>query len=841
MKTLSDAVTIVEFLARRRNKTLTEEVIEGAIQEAEVPLHLREQVRKYFAPPLDIAPADLIVDSTIRLARCNPTDESPQQYFGGFSRFLVDSRGWPKSTVDTLADTSLKLIRRLPKPDAAPAFQGRGLVVGHIQSGKTANMAALIARAADEGYKLFIVLGGLWRDLRAQTQRRLDQEIAGASDIAADGPYVQHDYTLPRWARLTNSGLEGDFVPGTAMDLSAVTPKLAVIKKNRRIDTFRQWLERSPVPLSQLPAIVIDDEADQGSINTNYGRTDDDGEPIDPSATNRRIRQLLATLPKVVYIGFTATPFANILIDADIPADLYPRDFIATLPEPPGYFGPRKLFGLGLEPSDLSPSPTEDPPLDVIRPLNDDDLDELDRVIEQGGDCPRALQEALLAFILSSCARLARGQDRSHFSMLVHPSQRTHLHRVFAETIREELRLLTAAAIRPHKFSDVISRARKLWDDDFRKTTREANDPSLQNQEFDTIWKFAKSVVEAIEVKVLNVDSPDELDYTDPPKRYVVVGGNRLSRGLTLEGLSISFFTRPANQYDTLLQMGRWFGYRPQYHDLTRIYVQPALADRFAELARVEDELRNDLKKYAEEPDPPSPVELKPIIRRHPTMAVTAPMKMGAARKLAISFQNTIQQTVSFPVENKTTLRKNMEAARALFSHLGRPPKSISEDGMHIWLDVPADAILAFLRSYEFSRDARDVNRELLTGYIESQNGRGELVSWDVILPRGNPNLDPYTWAPGVFTRKIIRAPITATSIGVLSSRGDIAAWRREARRQANDPNRGGLLLYAIDRDSERANGAKFFTSQADAEDIVGLVFAFPESQSNATIEYISQ
>lgn len=838
IKTLYDAVTIVEFLTSRQARS-----VEQAIEEADVPLHLREQVRKYFAPPLDIAPADLIVDSASTLPRCNPTDESPQQYFGGYSRFLIDGRGWAKSTVDTLADTSLKLARWLPKPDGAPAFQGRGLVVGHIQSGKTANMAALIARAADEGYKLFIVLGGLWKDLRAQTQRRLDQEIAGTSDDPAEGPYVQHDVSVPRWARLTRSGLLGDFVPGTAADLNAVTPKLAVIKKNTRIDALRRWLERSPVPLSELPAIIIDDEADQGSINTNYGRTDDDGEDVDPSATNRRIRDLLKALPKVVYIGFTATPFANILIDADVPEDLYPRDFIATLPEPPGYFGPRKLFGLGLEPSDLSPSPTEEPPLNVIRPLTDDDLDELDDVIEHGGDCPRALSEALLAFILSSCARLARGHDRAHFSMLVHPSQRTDLHRVFASTIREELQLLTAAAIRPSKFPDVIGRARDLWDKDFRKVTHQVNDPALPELEFETVWKFAKPVAESIEVKVLNVYSNDELDYTDPPKRYVVVGGNRLSRGLTLEGLSISFFTRTANQYDTLLQMGRWFGYRPQYQDLTRIYVQPTLAERFAELARVEDELRADLRKYAEEPDPPTPLQLKPIIRRHPTMAVTAPMKMGAGRQIAISYENTVQQTVSFPIENKATLRKNMEAARAFISHLGAPARTIgeSDEGPHLWLDVPAESVVEFLRSYEFSRDARDVNRQLLTAYIERQNARRELVTWDIILPRGNPNLDPYAWAQGLITRKVHRAPITPTSIGVLSSRGDIDAWRKDAGRVSSDATRGGLMLYAIDRDSEGRNGLKFFASPSDAEDIVGLVFAFPESESHATIEYISQ
>lgn len=836
IKSLSDAVTIVEFLTARQGRS-----VEQAIEEADVPLHLREQVRKYFAPPLDIAPAELIVDGSGRLPLCDPTAESSQQYFGAFSRFLIDVRGWPKGTVETLSATSLDLVRRLPRPDVAAEYQGRGLVVGHIQSGKTANMAALIARAADEGYRLFIVLGGLWRDLRAQTQRRLDQEIAGTSDDPAEGPYVQHDHNVHRWARLTKSGLGGDFVPGTAIDLSVQTPKLAVIKKNARLDALRRWLHGSPIPLRDLPAIVIDDEADQGSINTNYGRTDDEGEDIDPSATNRRIRDLLRVLPKCVYIGFTATPFANVLIDADIPEDLYPRDFIATLPEPPGYFGPRKLFGLGLEPSDLSPVAAEDAPLDVIRRLEEDDLDELDRTVDGGGDCPGSLSNALLAFILSCCGRLARGHDRAHFSMLVHPSQRTDPHRILAETIGEELQLLKAAAIRPGKFPEVLRRAREMWDADFRRVTREQNDPELTEHDFDTVWKFAKSITESIEVKVLNVYSPDELNYTDPPKRYVVVGGNRLSRGLTLEGLSVSFFTRTANQYDTLLQMGRWFGYRPQYHDLTRIYVESQLAERFAELARVEDELRADLRKYAEQPDPPTPLQLKPLIRNHPTMAVTSPMKMGAGRTINISFENTRSETVAFPVDSKTLLRKNLEAARAFISQLPGDKESTSDEGPHIWRDVPAAQVMEFLQAYEFSREARDVNRQNLVGYITRQNGRGELVQWDVMLPRGNPIRPPYAWTADVLTRKIIRTPMTPRSIRVLSSPGDIEEWRKRTGRDPKDPTRGCIILYLIDRESGDNGDVKFFSSPADGEDIVGLVFVFPESRSHETIEYISQ
>ena len=835
IKTLSDAVTIVEFLVSRQGKSIGE-----AMKEAEVPMYLKEQVIKYFSPPLEIISPDLIV-SNQSILRCNPDTDSMQQYFGSFQRFMIDERHWSKSTVDTLSETSLDLIRRFPKPDSLINFQCRGLVVGHIQSGKTANMAALICRAADEGYKLFIVLGGFWKDLRAQTQRRFDQEIIGESDDPVDYPCVLHDPSTPRWVRLTGSGLENDFVPGPN-DLNPKTPKLAVIKKNKRIESLMQWLQKSPVPLADLPAIIIDDEADQGSIDTNYGRVDDEGEKIDPSTTNRRIRDLLKLLPKCVYVGFTATPFANVLIDFSSEDDLYPRDFIATLPEPPGYFGPRKLFGLGMEPSDLSPMPAERPPLDLIRRIGEEDLSDLDNVIIGASQsCPRVLSDALLAFILSSCGRLARGHDRDHFSMLVHTSSRTDPHKIFADTIREELKIFKNVTIRPKLFPEVIKRAREMWDSDFSKITEEQKDTNLPVYDFDTVWKFAKSLTESIEVKVLNTYSTDKLDYAGYPKRYVVVGGNRLSRGLTLEGLSVSVFTRSANQYDTLLQMGRWFGFRPQYHDLTRIFVESQLSERFAELARVEEELRADLSKYAQQPDPPTPLDLRPIIRSHPTMAITSRMKMGAGHPLYLSFQNTTQQTVSFPVDNNALLRKNLDAVRAFIADLPSSIQSDSNEGAHMWADVSSEKIIEFLQDYEFSREAREVNRQHLISYISRQNNRGELVNWDIVLPRGNPKLGPFKWTGDILTRKIVRFPMTSKSIKVLFSPNDGKIWQEKLQRDLKDCSRGCIMLYIIDRNSGLESDIKFFRNQDEAEDIVGLVFIFPESKSNETIEYVSQ
>lgn len=836
-RTFNEYLAIVDWLMDRQRMSLDE-----ALQQAVVPLHLQDQVREYVRGPVSIEPPTMLVEgTTLRLCE-RLGDQVPQHYWNAFRAYLEAERRWSRNVIGRLSETSQALVCRLPRPRDGSWFQVRGLVVGYIQSGKTATMASLIARAADQGYRFFIVLAGLYKDLRSQTQRRLDQEITGLSDDAEDGPFVVHDPGADRWIRLTHAGLEGDFDAGTLqMDVNPQTPKLLVIKKIPRvIERLSAWLRTSPLPPQQVPALVIDDEADQASIDTNYGRQDDAGDPIDPSRTNACIRDLLQLLPKCAYVGFTATPFANVLIDANLQDDLYPRHFIASLPEPDGYFGPRELFGLGMTPSDLASEPSESPALDVIRPISDDQLTALDQ-LSAGGDCPDVLSTSLLTWLLSSCARMERGHDRSDFSMLVHPSQSTADHHRFAEALRREIAFLQrATALGPKSFPDLVDRARELWETDFLPVTRSAA-PDLPVRDFESVWRFARTVAQDIDVRVLNYGSDDILRYSNPPpKRYAVVGGNRLSRGLTLEGLSVSLFTRTASTYDTLLQMGRWFGYRPGYHDLTRIFVEPRLAALFADLARVELELRSDLRKYAQEPDPPTPAELAPKIRVHPAMAVTSRVKMGAGRPIRVSFENTSQNTVNFPTDNRRALENNLDAGRSLVRRLGPPSIVETPEGMYIWKDVAADEVLAFLRAYTFGAGATAVNQETLTAYVAQQNEKGELRRWDLCLPRGGTaDLEPVQWAPGVGTRSIRRTPTSVTSIRTLQSPPDQRRWKALAGRDGLDPDLAGLMLYVIDHRESGAPDSVLFRSAG--VNILGLVLLFPRSRSGVTVPYLSQ
>ena len=828
----SQYLAVVHVLMRAQGMS-----VEDAIVVAGVPLHQQEQLRIYLRGPVEIRRPDVLIDGRETISLCEPLTGA-QPYMTGLRNYLLDARSRDRVVVENIEATSLELTQRLPKPHATEPYAHRGLVVGYIQSGKTASMASLIARAADQGYRLFIVLAGLYKDLREQTQRRLDQEITGRSERPSDGPFVEHDPGVTAFGRLTVAGLEGDFRQGSMDDVNLQSPKLAVLKKNVKVlERFIDWLGTSPA--RALPALIIDDEADQASINTNYGRVDDEGEPIDPSRTNQQIRALLRALPKHVYVGYTATPFANVLIDSSI-QDLYPKDFIASLPEPEGYFGPRQLFGLGMPPSDLSPQETADPELDVIRSIPDEQLPQID-ALSSGAQCPPVLTDALLAFTLSSCARLARGQEHDHFSMFFHPSHRRDTHYVFRDVIGSELEFLRRAVAKPKQFPDLQRRAEEMWEKDFAPVT--AADPANEKYVtgFRNIWSFAKGFLDSVEVKVLNMGSEDQLEYAaGPAKRYIVIGGNRLSRGLTLEGLSVSFFMRDSSYYDTLLQMGRWFGFRAGYADLTRIYVEDRMADMFAELARVELEFREDLKKYAQQPNPPSPLDLMPRIRMHQAMAVTSPMKMGAGQPEAVDFPFGAQ-TVSFPLRDLRVLRANQELARSWLRGLGRTSLSADRDGMHIWQNVPVATVLEFIASYGFSKDAKSVNRPYLTQYIERRISAGELATWDVVIPQGNPRLQPYFWTDDVFSHRVTRRRGRGPSIGVLSSPPDALQWRSLAGRADTDPSIGCLMLYLVDRASGSGTKRALFPDPAHAEDVLGFVLYWAETGTPQPVTYMSQ
>ena len=337
----------------------------------------------------------------------------PRWYFGpkpsdlhwpAVREFLLTAKGWPERDVNSIHEASNEVVSLMENP-AQARFSCRGLVVGHVQSGKTANMTAVAAKALDAGYDTVIVLAGLTNKLRYQTQLRFFDDLVCRNPL--------------NWQVLTPNEPDRDFrAPPQGGFLSHVDKaQLAVIKKNvSPLRELRNAVERTlPAVRSQLRILVIDDECDQASINSSRGE-------LDMTAINRRIRELLALLPAATYVGYTATPFANVLInpyraDGQKFDDLYPRDFITALPRRDSYFGTERLFGATpSDPDDIQP---DEEGLDMIRdvPAEEEVLLQPRSRSERDSFQPvmtNSLETAILYFLASCAARHMRGDGEAH-------------------------------------------------------------------------------------------------------------------------------------------------------------------------------------------------------------------------------------------------------------------------------------------------------------------------------------------------------------------------------------------------------------------------------------------
>ena len=408
-------------------------------------------------------------------------------------------------------------------------------MLGHIQSGKTTSFTSVIAKAADSGYRIFIVLSGIHNALREQTYSRLKRQLI--------------DPTEANWIDLTH---DGDFTnPNPAAQLLAEDDKraLAVVKKNpHRLKRLLTWLEAAPEEFQRSrPVLVIDDEADQASIDVGKSRQ---------STINRGILEVLDR-PKAAYVAYTATPFANVLIDPDA-GNLYPRHFIVDLPEPEGHFGTAQIFGRLPITEDENVADLDG--LDIVRTVPDDEASRLRpprKRDDQAGwefEITPSLSSALDYFVLASAARRSRGQH-DHSSMLVHTTISVAPQLAMQGPIREYLEELGERWAR----STAHEGLRALWERE--QTSLPSTSQGLEAVRFEDLAQHVETVLGEIDVIVDNYKSPDRLSYGDEPRTVVAIGGNTLSRGLTLEGLVVSYFVRAASAYDTLLQMGRWFGF----------------------------------------------------------------------------------------------------------------------------------------------------------------------------------------------------------------------------------------------------------------------------------------
>ena len=851
-------------------------------------------------------------------------DPSAGYHWQRLRDYLVTVRGRSETIIDSLDTTTNQILEMLedPRPGGPEHFHVRGLVIGYVQSGKTANFSALIAKAFDAGYRIVIVLSGLHNSLRRQTQLRLEDEL-GLVHSTFGRPGVGLAAADQQISRMTKPETWGDFNQGTADAnvLYSGARTILVMKKNatvlRRLD---EWLEdRQPIT---PPVLIIDDEADQASINTGGNRPsdepvdpDDDEEETldqatdlasedvdsasaaggvgrlsraavraetDPSVINGLIRGLLEKMRRVAYVGYTATPFANVLIGHDykdnkVGDELYPSDFIFSLPRPPGYVGAERLFGrlvLGAESGGQSG-------LNVIREVKDWEAKSLLPRSGQPGptELPPTLQTAVLDFLLATAARDTRTGGQPAASMLVHASQLTAYQDVLAELIKDRLSELRQQWVYDLPKGAARALLKDRWDTEFVPTTAEID--ASRAVRFEDIEEALGQVLKrGLPVLVLHNRSQDELDYErNPNLRAVLVGGNKLSRGLTLEGLLVSYYVRRANAYDTLLQMGRWFGYREDYVDLTRLYTTSDLSDNFRDLATYEEELRQEIRRY--EQLGLTPMDFGPRIRKHPAMQITARNRMGSARSIDYNYARTLQQTSAFDLDDTEWLQHNLDATRRLLARLGTVGYDTEGDGRRTWTNVDWHEISEFLADYRTFAGSTRFVAERVRSYLEAQASRhGELVRWTVAVRGRLETVDrlgdeDLGIADGRRVACITRSRevSSSTSIGTLvdpvsaggrgdedldltatdmataqdAARGQIGVYPLALRAQRS-PQQGLLLLYPISRASsprfeaeEGAQGGKqALFPPGKGVTVIGVAVSLPDSTSDAaTGEYV--
>ena len=487
----------------------------------------------------------------------------------------------PKHVIRTLSNDTRRILDLLGDPAQSCTWDRRGLVLGHVQSGKTSNYAGLLCRAADAGYKLFIVITGIHENLRAQTQQRIQE---GFIDLAP--PHMRPISLTTTLDDFSRQKAEQQ-IPPQAVGTSVIL----VVKKNARVlDNLLQWLRDNSKPggdWADMPLLLIDDESDNASVNTNKAKNANN-EELDPTKINKLIRSTLNTFRKSSYVGYTATPFANIFIDPDsehemYAHDLFPRDFVYCLDAPSNYFGADKIF------FDYEVNPSR-----YLIPITDAD-DVLPRSAKSHAtivQLPKSLLDAVKTFFIACAIRTLRNDGSEHMSMLINVSPYAAVQRQVKLLLDDEVQklknIICASALMAEQEKAFWSSMEKIFNVHYANC----------GFQWAEIRRILPETIRPVQIREINSKSQDSLNYAsykDEGLRVISVGGYTLSRGLTLEGLMVSYWNRNSKAYDTLLQMGRWFGYRDKYEDLCRIWMSVDAQGWYAHIAEISQELREDL------------------------------------------------------------------------------------------------------------------------------------------------------------------------------------------------------------------------------------------------------
>jgi hypothetical protein len=705
----------------------------------------------------------------------------------------LNGLNWPAESIAALDETTTQIVERLSEPTRYEARQTKGLVVGYVQSGKTANFTGVVAKAIDAGYRMVIVLTGTIELLRAQTQRRLDMELVGRENIVAGqdlddpevlreldyqqdddwigGRFVNHGDGLKQTGvahiqRVTTHGSDYKRLPqglsrlkflridknkplNDPINLFGTDAYLAVIKKNKApLQKLIRDLKPLRSAIDDLPVLIIDDESDQASVDTTNPAKWRGQDPAirQRTAINKLISEIIQLCPRAQYVGYTATPFANVFIDPDDDSNLFPSNFLVSLHRPPDYMGVADFHDVGRDWTETKRTVAASNELAHVRKLEGDPVSAPDRRDAELG-------EALDAFVLSGAIKLyrqARGNRTfKHHTMLVHESVKRNDHRDAAETVR---RLWIQGAYRT---GGALARLRRLWKEDFAPVCIARADGEPVPDTFDDLRPhigdcIGRIVADDDPVIVINSDkdiqqNQKKLDFEAEPVWRILIGGAQLSRGFTVQDLTISYFRRRSIQGDTLMQAGRWFGFRVGYRDLVRLYIrsdgQVDLYGAFEALLMDEEAFREELRQFEgmdREGRPLlEPWQIPPLVSQHlPWLRPTGRTKMWNAVIAQRGTGARVSDLYNIPP------RDDIEGKHHNLEHVAVPLLQASDgpaqlNGFNALVGKLSAADVLRLMSADGIRWHPDYesNFEPIRRFFKASADAGQITDWVVVWP----------------------------------------------------------------------------------------------------------
>lgn len=819
--------------------------------------------------PVDIDPSTSLTNKKLRVWLTDDRKSRlPKDYI---NRYLTHMRneGRSAAVVSELSRSSEAILGKLGDPQSPFGFYAKGLVVGSVQSGKTGNFNAVINRAVDAGYNLVIILSGIMEDLRSQTQLRLELDVIGegVDNLQTDHQGVKGVGKVTRFGVQGNSDIpqvfsitshKSDFKKEVQdANFSLNHKNLLVCKKNTGVlKNLLIWLSdylTENKDQHNIPLLIVDDEADNASLN-NLGHK---GREY-ASKINGHIRAILELFSRKTYLGYTATPFANVLQDRNEEAvgqwvinykrngeflsksfnqvsRIFPDDFIELLEPPSNYIGAKQIFETTTNPNAKKLPLTEEVtdrnesfPMKVIDEPSGKraaTLFEIENDVQglrspKGDDpfplfLPQSLNEALECFILGIAIRLKRrpimiGSKiyNPHNTMLIHVSRFTDWQNRTRSLVQTTINNLVDRIGNelPSSPISIYAELEKTWNKYYAAIVENIRtylpdgyfDEFLDPVTFEQIKSLLPEAVKGLEVKAINSVTKEKLIYsTDASgngKKFIAIGGNRLSRGFTLEGLTINYFIRDTNYADTLLQMGRWFGYRPGYIDCCKLFTTGDSIEKFDAATRTIEELELEFKKMHREGKSPDDFILR--VRKHPgVLNITRPSILKNTEDVNWSYQDKLRQTARFKLD-ANDINNAWIDVKKLFHEFSW---EYNKDTKFFILETDEQGLYRFLDCrnsfYEFSAEIQQIkafvnlavqNDKLKKWRIAiNASGSGEFITQEEtglghdfqLTKRSGPETS-ITQAP--FRKKLIQSGIftaSSKSANLLSGGLDMAIW----------------------------------------------------------------